>query len=121
MHVTPPKVLQQQINALVNTMKKAPPKFIVDSRKRHFPNDRPQLELWPIVPPKMFGNEKQRFLKNDPQEVAAFDAAWSNMLKTRIEPAEADRYEAMKPFRDFVMNNYRIVRLYGQHVLLERK
>ena len=37
----------------------------------------------------------------------------------RIEPAEAERYEAMKPFRDFVMNNYRIVKTYGQHVLFE--
>jgi hypothetical protein len=67
----------------------------------------------------MFGNEKKRPLKNDPREVAAYDAGWSKMLETRIEPEEAERYQAMKPFRDFVMNNYRIVRQYGNHILFE--
>jgi hypothetical protein len=121
MHVTPPEALQYQINAIINTMKKAPPKFIVDSRKQHFPNDRPPLELWPTVPPKMFGNKKARSLRNIPQEIAAYDGAWAKMLETRIEPDEAKRYEAMKPFRDFVMQNYRIVKHYGPHVLFERK
>ncbi|MHC5117396.1 MAG: hypothetical protein ACYSQY_10085, partial [Planctomycetota bacterium] len=119
MHVKSPPLLKRQINMIVSQMKNAPPKFIVDSRKRHFPNDRPPLELWPIVPPKMSGNEQSRFLKNIPQEVAAFDTAWSNILESQIEPDEAKRYEAMKPFRDFVMNHYRIVRQYGNHILFE--
>ena len=121
MHITPPRQFSGMINQLVRQMKENPPRFIVDSRKRHFPNDRPPLELWPIVPPKMFGNEQQRPLKNMPQEIAAYDTAWSNMLETRIEPAEAERYEAMKPFRDYVMNNYKIVKQYGNHLLFERK
>ena len=120
MHVTPPRQFALMTNRMVRQFQKTPPKFIVDSRKRHFPNDRPPLELWPIVPPKMFGNEKGRFLKNNPQEVAAFDTTWSKMLETRIEPDEAKRYEAMKPFRDFVMANYRIVKQYGNHVLFEK-
>jgi hypothetical protein len=119
MHVKSPSLLQWEINAIVNQMENSPPKFIVDSRKRHFPNDRPPLELWPIVPPNTFGNEKPRFLKNAPQEVAAFDAGWSNFLESQIEPDEAERYEAMKPFRDFVMNHYRIVKQYGNHILFE--
>ena len=121
MHVKSPKLLKQQIDRIINQMNDSPPTFIVDSRKRHFPNDRPPLELWPIVPPKTFGNEKPRFLKNDPQEVAAFDTAWSKLLEGRIEPDEAERYEAMKPFREFVMNNYRIVRQYGNHILFEKR
>ncbi len=121
MHVILPRQLAVMTNRMVRQFQKNPPRFIVDSRKRHFPNDRPALELWPIVPPRMFGNEKQRFLKNNPQEITAYDAFWSKMLETRIEPDEAKRYEAIKPLRDFVMNNYRIVRQYGNHVLFERK
>lgn len=119
MHVKSPQLLKRQIDGIVKQMEGTPPKFIVDSRKRHFPNDRPPLELWPIVPPKMFGNEKGRFLGNIPQEVATFDTAWSKFLESQIEPDEAKRYEAMKPFRDFVMNDYRIVRQYGNHILFE--
>jgi hypothetical protein len=121
MHVKSPKLLKQQIDRIINQMNDSPPTFIVDSRKRHFPNDRPPLELWPIIPPNTFGNEKPRFLKNLPQEVAAFDAAWSKLLESQIEPDEAERYEAMKPFREFVMNNYRIVRQYGNHILFEKR
>ena len=120
MHVKSPQQLKTEINRLVKKMKEQPPKFIVDSLKRHFPNDRPPLELWPIVPQNMFGNERPRFLSNRPQEIAAFDAAFKKYLETEIEPDEAKRYEAMKPFRDFVMNNYRIAGQYGSHVLFER-
>jgi len=119
MHVTTPRYLASMVGGMVKQFRQKPPKFIVDTRKRHFPNDRPQLELWPIVPPKMFGNEKPRFLKNNPQEIAAFDAFWSKLLETKIEPDEAKRYEAIKPLRDFVMANYRIVRQYGAHLLFE--
>jgi hypothetical protein len=33
------------------------------------------------------------------------------MLRQRIEPDEALRFEAMQPFREFVMNNYQIAEL----------
>lgn len=121
MHVTAPQSLGFLINGMIRNFKQNPPKFIVDSRKRHFPNDRPPLELWPIVPAKVLGNEKQRLLKNDPKEIALFDARWKQILQTQIEPDEAARYEAMKPLRDYVMNNYRVVGQYGMHILFERK
>lgn len=121
MHVTPPEILKLHINSMIDRMKKNPPKFIVDSRKEHFPNDRPPLELWPIVRPNILGNKKQRLLKNEPQEIAVYDALWKRILETQIEPAEGQRYDAMKPFRELVMNNYRVVKLYGRHVLFERK
>ncbi|MHC5088773.1 MAG: glycosyltransferase family 39 protein [Planctomycetota bacterium] len=121
MHVTPPKTLARQINSNIKKMQQNPPKFIVDTRKRHFPNDRPQLELWPIVMPGVLGNEKARPLSTNPQEIAAYDAKWKKALETQIEPEEAERYEAMKPFRDFVMNNYRIVRQFGNHIVFEKK
>ena len=37
-------------------------------------------------------------------------------------PEEARRYEAMKPFRDFVMRNYEVVpKRFGMHVLFRLK
>ena len=69
----------------------------------------------------MFSNEKQRPLRNNPREIAAYDAWWKKTLETQIEPDEAERYEAMESFRTFVMDNYRIVKIYGQHILFEKK
>jgi hypothetical protein len=37
-----------------------------------------------------------------------YDAGYAQRLREQIEPDEALRYEAMKPFRVFVMNNYEI-------------
>ncbi|GAI32596.1 unnamed protein product, partial [marine sediment metagenome] len=43
-------------------------------------------------------------------------------LMRMAEPDEALRYEAMKPFREFVMKNYKIVqRPFGANVLFQRK
>ncbi len=121
MHVTTPRQLDRKIQGIVLELEQNPPKFIVDSRKRHFPFDRPPLELWPMVPAKVFGNKKPRLLRNNPAEVKAFDKFWKNILETQVEPDEAKRYEAMKPLRDFVMNNYRVVKPFGSHVLFEKK
>jgi len=117
MHVTPPGVLKGQIDAIVKRLKQSPPKFIVDTRKQHSPNDRPPLELWPMVPEK---SGKKRFLRNDEREIAAFESFYADMLEKQIDADEAQRFRAMKPFRDFVMNNYRFVKQYGQHILFER-
>jgi hypothetical protein len=121
MHVKPPARLKAQIASMVELFQQRPPKFIVDTRKREFPNDRPPLELWPIVPPKMFGNDKPRFLNTVPQEIVAFDTSYAAFLEKQINPDEARRYEAMKPLRDFVMNHYRIIGQYRDHVLFEYK
>ena len=43
------------------------------------------------------------------------------MLEKRIEPNEAERYEAMKPFREFVMNNYKVAGQFGPQIVFERK
>ena len=47
MHTRPPQQLEQVIDDLLNAFKKEMPKYIVDSRKRHLPLDRPQFELCP--------------------------------------------------------------------------
>ena len=113
MHTLSPEALSQRIDEILTAFEKQPPKFIVDSRKQHFPWDRPPLELWPRTP--------QGFLPPDKQIMDRYDAVYSEMLREKIEPDEAERFEAMRPLREFVMKNYKIVQPFGQHVLFEHK
>ena len=114
MHTLSPEVLSERIDEILDAFEKEPPKFIVDSRKDHFPWDRPPLELWPRT--------QKGFLPAVPQIVSQYDALYSKELREKIEPDEALRYEAMKPFREFVMKNYKIVRTFvNPHVLFQRK
>jgi hypothetical protein len=44
------------------------------------------------------------------------------LLREQISVAEAERYEAMRPLRSYVMKNYTIVGQYGpQQVLFKHK
>jgi hypothetical protein len=116
-----PQILAQLVSGLLAEFEKQTPKFIVDSRKRHVPTDRPPYELWPIVPKGFMGAEKTHFLPLDKNVIEAYDKTWSEMLRTRFDEDEALRYEAMKPLREFVMKNYKIIQLFGEHVLFELK
>jgi hypothetical protein len=116
-----PQVLARIVNGLLAEFKQQMPKFIVDSRKRHIPTDRPPYELWPIVPQGFIGMEKTHFLPPNNNTIETFNKAWSAMLRERFDEDEALRYQALQPFRDFVMKNYEIVRMFGQHVLFELK
>jgi hypothetical protein len=110
-----------EVDKLLTEFKEEMPKFIVDARKRHIPTNRPPYELWPVVIPPTLGVAKPRFLNpTNKAEVDAYDKAWHNYL-AKFEEAEALRYDELKPFREFVMNNYRIVQMFGQHVLFELK
>jgi hypothetical protein len=128
MHTLKPQVLSERVTEILDAFEKNPPKFIVDSRKSHFPWDRNPLELWPQGP--------QGFLPTDEQNVTGYDKAYAKMLRERVEPDEALRYQAMKPFRDYVMKNYTVVepgryvkirdslfihRVFGRQVLFQRK
>jgi hypothetical protein len=122
MHIKLPYQLSVEVQQFVKKLQQQPPKFIVDTRKRHIPWNRPPLELWPVVPAKLFGNEKPYFLRSNQQEITAFDTWYANQLETHIDKQEALRYQAMKPFRDFVMTHYKPVNLqaFGEHRLYER-
>jgi hypothetical protein len=150
MHTLPPEQLSARVQELLAAFEKDPPAYIVDTLKIHFPWDRPPLELWPSLRNAVgllqyLGrlpsdrNQWQQllfqtyriqpadltqdgFVRADrPAAVARFDAAYEAMLATRW-PDEARRFEAMKPFRDYVMQHYRIVsELSGQHVVFVRK
>jgi hypothetical protein len=116
-----PALLEQKVSKVLDEFKEEMPKFIVDARKRHIPTNRPPYELWPVVIPPTLGVAKPRFLNpTNKAEVDAYDKAWHNYL-AKFEEAEALRYDELKPFREFVMNNYRIVQMFGQHVLFELK
>lgn len=121
MHVVPPKLLTARIDDLVGRFETTPPRFIVDTLKRHFPFDRPPFELWPIVPQNMFDSPRPRLLSADPREIEAFENAYAAMLRQRFGEDEALRFEAMKPFRDFIMTRYRFAGQFGSHMLFERK
>jgi len=133
-----PQVLAQDVITLLDEFKQAMPKFIVDTRKRHIPTERPPYELWPIAPPGFMGAKQPGFLpQNNKTVVDAFDRVWSEMLTTQFDEQEAERYSILAPFREFVMTNYNIVqprrfvavsawpflrhRMFGEHIVFERK
>lgn len=147
MHTLPPEQLVQRIREIANAFEKNPPRFIVDTRKVHFPWNRPPLELWPNIqnglrlvanPPadrqqlwfallRTFDVQvddltREGFLRPDRTDaVRRFEAAFAKALGERVDPAEAKRFEAIKPLRDYVMQNYVVVRAFGNHVLFQRK
>ncbi len=114
MHVMTPDDLSKMVVGLLKDFEKQMPVFIVDTRKQDYPWNRPPLELWPET--------KNGFLPLNKQIIDKYDEAYSKWLAEKIEPAEAIRYQAMKPFRDFVMSSYQIVRgQFGPHVLFQLK
>jgi hypothetical protein len=119
MHTRPPGQLEQVIDELLSSFKKEMPKYIVDSRKRHLPLDRPQLELWPIVGYTSQG--QPQFLPSDPQTVAEFERQWGAMLLNRFGEDEAKRFEVMGKFRKFIREHYDIVQMFGDHVVFKLK
>jgi 4-amino-4-deoxy-L-arabinose transferase-like glycosyltransferase len=145
MHTLPPPKLAARVRELVDAFEKAPPKFIVDTHKIHFPWTMPPLELWPNVkngasllapPPKTWDDlfnalDAKRgdlvgdgFLRpDDPDAIGRYDAAYEKALRSqkRIDPDESLRYEAMRPLREYVMKNYRIVNTFGAEVLFQHK
>ncbi|MBN1124761.1 MAG: hypothetical protein JXA82_07130 [Sedimentisphaerales bacterium] len=121
MHVTPPRALYGKTMALVEDFQEGKPKFIVDSRKRHFPWDRPPLELWPSYPPFQ-GVTKTQFVPDNEQAIRQYNAQYMDILDKQISPEEAQRYESMASFRAFIRTNYDIVQIsFGEHVLFRRK
>jgi 4-amino-4-deoxy-L-arabinose transferase-like glycosyltransferase len=147
MHTLPPQQLAERVQEIVAAFEKKPPKFIVDTKKIHFPWTRPPLELWPsignglrLLPSLPRDREqlwnlllrtlniqpndltKEGFLRPDmPDAIRRHDGAYEKVLRERIEPDEAQRYEAMRPLRSYVMKNYQIARQFDDEVLFRHK
>ncbi|MHC4679655.1 MAG: hypothetical protein ACYTEK_13240 [Planctomycetota bacterium] len=114
MHTLAPEVLSERVDELLSSFEKQPPRFIVDTYKSHFPWDRPPLELWPRT--------QKGFLPVQEQIVSQYEAEYAKMLRDKIRDAdEVKRFQAMKPFRDYVMKSYQVVRTFTNHVLYQRK
>jgi hypothetical protein len=114
MHIRTPDELAEMVTGLLAEFKKEPPKFFVDTHNRHFPYDgRPPLELWPLWEPQI--------VKNANLKAANTDEAYAEWLTKNFDADEAGRFKAMKPFREYVMNNYKIVQSFGQMVVFELK
>ncbi len=122
MHVYEPDYLEWVAYTILKSLKKDPPKFIVDTRKNHFPWTSPPLELWPILQKGMLGVEHPTPLPNDPRYIEAYEKFWTVYLSEKVSPEEAKRFEAMSPFREFVMNNYKpVMKNFGSHMVFELK
>jgi hypothetical protein len=114
MHIRSPDGLAEMVAGLIDEFKKGPPKFIVDTHNAHFPYDgRPPLELWPLL--------QQQIVKKANIKAANSDEAYAEWLTKNVDSDEAGRFRAMKPFREYVMKNYKIAKLFGQVVLFELK
>jgi len=111
-----PQILAEIITELLTEFEQQRPKFIVDSRKRHVPMDRPPYELWPRT--------QNGFLPPDKAVMDQYDAAYSKLLSEKFDRDEALRYEKLRPFREFVMENYKIVepiQRFWPHVVFQLK
>ena len=113
MHVMAPQKLGNYTEWLILQMERnGLPAYIVDSRKRHFPWDRPPLELWPLS-------------SRGPIAVAEleqYEKIYRGLLAEKVDQEEAARFEAMGVFRRFVMKHYQVVPgRFGEHVVLARR
>ncbi len=114
MHIRAPEELAEMVAGLLAEFEKEPPRFFVDTHNIHFPYDgRPPLELWPIMQNQIL--KKAGFQATDPDE------AYAEWLTKNVDVDEAGRFRAMKPFRAYVMKNYKIVQVFSQYVLMEIK
>jgi len=114
MHIRPPDELAKMVAGLLAEFEKEPPKFFVDTHNAHFPYDgRPPLELWPFL--------QQQIVKKANIKAANSDEAYAEWLTKNVDSDEAGRFRAMKPFREYVMKNYKIAQFFGQVVLFELK
>ncbi|HEV59292.1 MAG TPA: hypothetical protein ENN87_17620 [Phycisphaerales bacterium] len=114
MHVLPPERLASYVRwQVIEPMeRKGLPAYIVDSRKQHFPWDRPPLELWPHSSRGPIGVG----------ELGQYERIYRRMLAERVNEEEAARFDAMGLIRRFVMEHYQVVRgSFGDHVVLARR
>jgi hypothetical protein len=120
MHVRDPNAFSEMIQGIVADFEKGGPRYIVDSQKRHFPWNRPLLELWPKLPKGYKGLKKATFLPADNQAlIDRYSQEWSAYLEKQFGPEEAQRFRAMKPLREYIRRNFKGIRQFGAHILFE--
>ena len=115
MHVRSPEALGDMVTGLLADFEKHPPKYMVDSRKPQFPWKQPPLELWPYV---QYRGGKSQFLGKNETMVTQYEQMWHNVLKEKVSDDEAERFNRMKPLRDYVRAHYVNPQMIGTHVLM---
>jgi hypothetical protein len=120
MHVRNPNAFSEMIQGIVADFEQCGPRYIIDSQKRHFPWNRPLLELWPRLPKGFQGLKKATFLPaNDQALIDRYNQEWSAYLEKQFGPEEAQRFRAMKPLREYIRQNFKGIRQFGAHILFE--
>lgn len=105
---TTPDKLKEIVDGLTAQFEQRKPKFIVDSRKRHIPTNRPPYELWPI---SQLADKTVRFLPLDQRIVENYGQMYEQFLRERYDEEEAKRYEVLAPLRKYIMENYEVAEL----------
>ncbi len=126
MHVRPLPKFSENMSNIVSEFEQDMPKFIVDTHKRHFPWNRPLLELWPAINRLQIRSwpKNARVLPANDNAIAEYDRAWSHILKTHksfkaFGEEEAARFEIMLPLRHHIMRHYTFVRAIGPYYLFQ--
>jgi hypothetical protein len=126
MHVRPLPQFEENVSDIVSEFGQRKPKFIVDTHKRHFPWDRPVLELWPAINRLKIKSwpDKARVLPANASAIAEYDKTWNYVLKTHqsfkaFGEEESKRFDIMTPLRHFIMQHYRFVRPVGPYYLYQ--
>jgi len=60
-------------------------------------------------------------LPNNPAIVMQYEQEYRQMLAEQVGEDEAARFDAMKPLRDFVMNNYEPAQAFGPNIVFRLK
>lgn len=122
MHTRPPEEMAGQVRRMLRQFEQTPPAYFVDTRKQHFPFDRPPLVLWPVLQTR----QGVGYLPNTAETISLYEASYRSLLEKQYGASEAGRFDAIKPLRDFIMAHYRIVPELSspgprRHTLLKRK
>ncbi|MFC1764287.1 hypothetical protein ACFL6U_19715 [Planctomycetota bacterium] len=116
-----PSKLETLVQEMLTEFELRKPKFIVDSRKRHLPLERPPYELWPVVPKGFMGAEQAHLLPPTDEAVQAYERMWTEVLRKQFGEDEAKRFEILTPLRGFVREHYQVVKVFGGQILFEVK
>lgn len=114
MHVRAPEAFAEMIDGIVSDFEKCGPKYIIDSKKRHFPWNRHLLELWPQQ-----GVTDNKLLPNNPTAIERYNTWWSGTLRKAFGEEEAQRFLAMEPLRAYIRQHIKSARPFGSHILFE--
>lgn len=112
MHTAAPGKLAQSVDDILAAFERHRPEVIIDTRKRHFPWNRPPLELWPRA--------TEGYLSRRPETLAAFEANTEYWLGLGFGSDERERFRAVAPLRRYVISHYAIAAEFGDIVLFRR-